>query len=97
MAGAAWGRVRALIDDKGDNVKEAPPSSPVQVLGLSEVPSAGDEFRATPDDKTARTIAEARSSATLDRPAPGTDGLGGATGAKLETSSSRSSGARRRP
>src|SRR6185503_13864922 len=56
MAGAAWGRVRALIDDHGDNVKEAPPSTPVQVLGLSEVPAAGDDFRATPDDKTARTI-----------------------------------------
>jgi translation initiation factor IF-2 len=85
MAGAAWGRVRALIDDKGDNVKEAPPSTPVQVLGLSEVPAAGDDFRATPDDKTARTIAEARSQryrSTGLRQAP--SGLGGATGAKLE-------------
>jgi translation initiation factor IF-2 len=61
VAGAAWGRVRALIDDKGDNVKEASPSMPVQVLGLSEVPSAGDDFRVAPDDKTARVVAEARS------------------------------------
>jgi translation initiation factor IF-2 len=60
VAGAAWGRVRALIDDKGDNVKEAMPSTPVQVLGLSEVPNAGDEFRVTTDDKTARTIGETR-------------------------------------
>ncbi|MGH9265575.1 MAG: translation initiation factor IF-2, partial [Acidimicrobiales bacterium] len=60
VAGAAWGRVRALIDDKGDNVKEATPSMPVQVLGLSDVPSAGDEFRVAPDDKTARVVAEAR-------------------------------------
>ena len=60
VAGAAWGRVRALIDDKGDNIKEAGPSSPVQVLGLSDVPFAGDEFRVAPDDKTARTVAEAR-------------------------------------
>jgi translation initiation factor IF-2 len=60
VAGAAWGRVRALIDDKGENVKEAPPSTPVQVLGLSEVPDAGDEFRVAPEDKTARTVAEAR-------------------------------------
>ncbi|MDQ4096578.1 MAG: translation initiation factor IF-2, partial [Actinomycetota bacterium] len=60
VAGAAWGRVRALIDDKGENVKEAPPSTPVQVLGLSEVPDAGEEFRVAPDDKTARTVAEAR-------------------------------------
>jgi translation initiation factor IF-2 len=85
MAGAAWGRVRALIDDKGDNVKEAPPSTPVQVLGLSEVPAAGDEFRATPDDKTARAIAEARSQRYRSvglRQAP--SGLGGAAGAKLE-------------
>jgi translation initiation factor IF-2 len=61
VAGAAWGRVRALIDDKGDNVKEASPSMPVQVLGLSEVPSAGDDFRVAPDDKTAKVVAEARS------------------------------------
>ena len=60
VAGAAWGRVRALIDDKGENVKEALPSTPVQILGLSEVPSAGDEFRVAPEDKTARTVAEAR-------------------------------------
>jgi translation initiation factor IF-2 len=60
VAGAAWGRVRALIDDKGQQVKEAGPSTPVQVLGLSSVPNAGDEFRAAPDDKTARTVAEAR-------------------------------------
>ncbi|MEJ7585754.1 MAG: translation initiation factor IF-2, partial [Acidimicrobiales bacterium] len=60
VAGAAWGRVRALIDDKGDNVKEAAPSMPVQVLGLSDVPSAGDDFRVAPDDKTAKVVAEAR-------------------------------------
>jgi len=60
VAGAAWGRVRALIDDKGDNVKEASPSMPVQVLGLSDVPSAGDDFRVAPDDKTAKVVAEAR-------------------------------------
>ncbi|MGI9023212.1 MAG: translation initiation factor IF-2, partial [Acidimicrobiales bacterium] len=60
VAGAAWGRVRALIDDKGDPIKEAPPSTPVQVLGLDIVPSAGDEFRVAPDDKTARVVAELR-------------------------------------
>ena len=60
VAGAAWGRVRALINDRGEQIKEAGPSSPVQVLGLSAVPSAGDEFRAAPDEKTARTVAEAR-------------------------------------
>ena len=60
VAGAAWGRVRAMLDDKGDQIKEAGPSTPVQVLGLSSVPNAGDEFRAAPDEKTARTVAEAR-------------------------------------
>ncbi|MDP9387798.1 MAG: translation initiation factor IF-2, partial [Actinomycetota bacterium] len=60
LAGAAWGRVRALIDDRGDNIKEAPPSTPVQVLGFSDVPTAGDEFRVTGTDKVARDIAEQR-------------------------------------
>ncbi len=60
VAGAAWGKVKALIDDRGDQVKEAPPSTPVQVLGFSEPPSAGDEFRVTSDQSTARTIGETR-------------------------------------
>jgi len=60
VAGGAWGRVRAMIDDKGQQIKEAGPSTPVQVLGLSTVPQAGDEFRVAPDEKTARTVGEAR-------------------------------------
>ena len=60
VAGAAWGKVRAMINDKGEQVKSAGPSTPVQVLGLSTVPEAGDEFRAAPDEKTARTVGEAR-------------------------------------
>ena len=60
VAGAAWGRVRAMIDDKGQQVKSAGPSTPVQVLGLQSVPNAGDEFRSSADEKTARTVAEAR-------------------------------------
>ncbi|HEY5025795.1 MAG TPA: translation initiation factor IF-2 [Acidimicrobiales bacterium] len=60
VAGAAWGKVKALIDDRGEQVKEAPPSTPVQVLGFSEPPSAGDEFRVTSDQTTARTIGETR-------------------------------------
>ncbi|HUI02605.1 MAG TPA: translation initiation factor IF-2 [Acidimicrobiales bacterium] len=60
VAGAAWGKVKALIDDRGDQVKEAPPSTPVQVLGFSEPPAAGDEFRVTVDQTTARTIGETR-------------------------------------
>ena len=60
VAGAAWGKVRALINDRGEQIKEAGPSSPVQVLGLSAVPAAGDEFRSAPNEKTARIVAEAR-------------------------------------
>ncbi|NLV56636.1 MAG: translation initiation factor IF-2, partial [Acidimicrobiales bacterium] len=60
VAGAAWGRVRALIDDKGNNVKSAGPSTPVEVLGLSDVASAGDDFVVAPDDKTARSVADQR-------------------------------------
>lgn len=60
VAGAAWGRVRAMINDKGEQVKVAGPSTPVQVLGLQSVPNAGDEFRSSDDEKTARTVADAR-------------------------------------
>jgi translation initiation factor IF-2 len=60
VAGAAWGRVRAMLDDHGEQIKAAGPSTPVQVLGLSTVPQAGDEFRVAPDEKVARTVGEAR-------------------------------------
>ncbi|MFM7826488.1 MAG: translation initiation factor IF-2, partial [Acidimicrobiaceae bacterium] len=60
VAGAAWGKVRALINDRGEQVKQVGPSSPVQVLGLSAVPGAGEEFRSAPDERTARTVAGAR-------------------------------------
>jgi translation initiation factor IF-2 len=83
VAGAAWGRVRAMIDDKGDQVKEALPSMPVQVLGLSIVPNAGDDFRVAPDDRTARTVAEARERRYRERGLKSAP-VGVATGAKLE-------------
>ncbi|MBA3304272.1 MAG: translation initiation factor IF-2, partial [Acidimicrobiia bacterium] len=60
VAGPAWGRVRALIDDTGTQVKEAGPSKPVQVLGLSDVADAGDDFVVAPDDRTARRVGETR-------------------------------------
>jgi translation initiation factor IF-2 len=60
VAGGVWGKVRAMINDKGEQIKAAGPSTPVQVLGLSGVPEAGDEFRAAPDEKVARTVGEAR-------------------------------------
>ena len=60
VAGAAWGRVRAMIDDHGRQVKSAGPSTPVQVLGLNEVARAGDMFVVAPDEKTANRVAETR-------------------------------------
>ncbi|WP_324011997.1 translation initiation factor IF-2 [Microbacterium sp. JZ37] len=60
VAGTAYGRVRAMIDENGDAVTEAAPSRPVQVQGLSSVPRAGDTFIVTDDDRTARQIAEKR-------------------------------------
>ncbi|WP_374969844.1 translation initiation factor IF-2 [Terrabacter sp. BE26] len=63
VAGSAHGRVRAMLDEHGKNVDEAGPSRPVQVLGLSSVPRAGDTFVVAPDDRTARQIAERREAA----------------------------------
>jgi translation initiation factor IF-2 len=60
VAGAAWGRVRAMLDEAGNQVAEAGPSVPVQVLGLDDVPAAGDELRVAPNDRIARVVAEAR-------------------------------------
>lgn len=61
VAGPYFGRVRALINDRGIKVKEAAPSMPVEVLGLSGVPQAGDFFQVVPDEKSARQIALLRS------------------------------------
>ncbi|WP_120005815.1 translation initiation factor IF-2 [Nesterenkonia muleiensis] len=63
VAGTGFGRVRAMFDENGDLVEEATPSRPVQVLGLSTVPRAGDSFLVTSDDRTARQIAEKREAA----------------------------------
>ena len=60
VAGAAWGRVRALLDDRGQIVAEAGPSTPVQVLGLSEVAVAGDAFTVAPNEKIAGRVADTR-------------------------------------
>lgn len=60
VAGGAWGKVRAMINDKGEMIKSAGPSTPVQVLGLSDVPEAGDEFRSAPNTKIAQTVGQAR-------------------------------------
>src|SRR6266849_4998099 len=59
VAGSAQGRIKALFDDRGRRVKDAPPSFPVEVLGLGGVPAAGDRFTAVTDERTARTMIEA--------------------------------------
>ena len=83
VAGAAWGRVRALIDDQGANIEAAGPSTPVQVLGLSDVAKAGDEFVVAPSEKVASRVADTREhwqrQASLGREAHALSG-----GAKLE-------------
>ena len=63
VVGTAHGRVRAMFDENGDNVTEAGPSRPVQILGMSSVPSAGDSFLVAADDRTARQIADKREAA----------------------------------
>jgi translation initiation factor IF-2 len=62
VAGDAYGRVRAMLDEKGNALTEAGPSRPVQVLGFTSVPGAGDNFLVVPEDRMARQIAERRQS-----------------------------------
>ena len=63
VAGGSFGRVRAMLDEDGQNVETAGPSRPVQVLGFTSVPSAGDTFLVADEDRTARQIAEKRQAA----------------------------------
>ncbi len=83
VAGAAWGRVRALLNDRGENVPSAGPSMPVQVLGLSDVADAGNTFSVAPNEKIASKVADTREHwhrlASLGRDASATGG-----GARLE-------------
>ncbi len=60
VAGMAYGKIRAMIDSHGNNVQEATPSTPVEVLGLQSVPMAGDEFRVFQDEREARSLADER-------------------------------------
>ena len=60
VAGTSYGRVRALINPRGEHVAEARPADPVEILGLSSVPTAGDEFRVFEDERDARKLAEER-------------------------------------
>ncbi|MFQ9977450.1 translation initiation factor IF-2 [Clostridium cadaveris] len=60
LVGSTYGRIRAMFDDKGKKIKKSGPSIPVEILGLSEVPAAGDKFNVVKDEKTARNMAESR-------------------------------------
>jgi translation initiation factor IF-2 len=65
VVGNTFGRVRAMVNDLGRRVKEAGPSTPVEITGLNEVPQAGDRFVVFDDEKTARQVGEARASSAL--------------------------------
>ncbi len=67
LCGPYWGRIRAMLDDHGHRVREAPPSMPVALLGLSGVPEAGEAFYVVPDERKAREIAEQRQTMTRDQ------------------------------
>ncbi|MDO4740481.1 MAG: translation initiation factor IF-2, partial [Eubacteriales bacterium] len=60
VAGTAYGRVRAMVNDRGERVKEAGPSQPVEVIGFNDVPDAGDTLSAVDDDRLSRQVAEER-------------------------------------
>ena len=69
VAGSEWGRVRAMLDDKGQQIKYAGPSSPVEILGLAGVPSAGEPFVVVENESRAREITEFRGRRAKDRAA----------------------------
>ena len=71
VAGAEWGRVRAMLDDKGKQIKVAGPSTPVEILGLSSSPSAGEPFVMVENEARAREISEFRQRKLKDRAAAG--------------------------
>ncbi|ANK83778.1 MULTISPECIES: translation initiation factor IF-2 [unclassified Rhizobium] len=69
VAGDVWGRVRALVNDKGEHMKDAPPAMPVEVLGLSGTPQAGDKFAVVDSESRAREISEYRQRLARDKAA----------------------------
>ena len=83
VAGPAWGRIRALINDHGEQVPEALPGTPVEVLGLSDIAFAGDDFIVAPDERKARSVAETRERWHRDV-ARGRDSSVSLQGARLE-------------
>ncbi len=66
VSGLKWGKVRAIIDDKGKNIDEAPPSTPVEILGINGASKAGDDFIVLDSEKEAKTLSENRAEETKD-------------------------------
>lgn len=75
VSGAVFGRVRALINDRGQRVKQTGPSMPVEVLGFNNVPEAGDDFVILEDEKQAKSVADARASRVRQASDPGQRGV----------------------
>ncbi len=67
VVGACFGRVRKMTDDRGREIKEAGPSTPVEIIGLNDVPVAGDNFKAFASEKAARSVAERRSQTKIEQ------------------------------
>ena len=67
VVGACYGKVRKMTNDKGEEIKEALPSTPVEVIGLNDVPVAGDNFKVFEDDKDARAVAAVRSKTKIEK------------------------------
>ena len=70
VSGLKWGKVRAIIDDKGKNINEAPPSAPVEILGINGAAKAGDDFIVLDNEKEAKTLSENRAQESKDAKNP---------------------------
>ena len=70
VSGLKWGKVRAIINDKGENISEAPPSSPVEILGINGASKAGDDFIVLDSEKEAKTLSENRAQENKDNKNP---------------------------
>ncbi len=66
VSGLKWGKIRAIIDDKGKNINEAPPSTPVEILGINGAAKAGDDFIVVDNEKEAKTLSENRAQESKD-------------------------------
>ncbi|MDB3904540.1 translation initiation factor IF-2 [Candidatus Pelagibacter sp.] len=70
VSGLKWGKVRAIIDDKGKNINEAPPSAPVEILGINGAAKSGDDFLVVDNEKEAKTLSENRAQESKDAKNP---------------------------